>query len=131
MPSKLRGAECSTTGSAPPIDQQEHPTSGEGRLQFGQLIEQVVDSTFNHPHELPIAHVLARDDAPCASSSNWTIGLQLGPFGDCLPVAAQVVHDWRLRYPEFPEPVAKLKTALVWAWPDVEAWARATGRLKG
>jgi predicted DNA-binding transcriptional regulator AlpA len=41
-----------------------------------------------------------------------------------------VVHDWRRRHPEFPEPVAKLKTALVWDWAEVEAWARATGRLK-
>ena len=41
-----------------------------------------------------------------------------------------LVHDWRYRYPDFPEPVAKLKSALVWAWPDVEAWARKTGRLK-
>lgn len=43
---------------------------------------------------------------------------------------AQVVHDWRRRYPgEFPEPVAKLKQALVWNWPDVEVWARSTRRL--
>jgi len=41
-----------------------------------------------------------------------------------------VVHDWRYRYPDFPEPIAKLKTAMVWAWPDVEKWARATGRIK-
>lgn len=41
----------------------------------------------------------------------------------------QVVHDWRRRYPAFPEPVAHLRQALVWYWPDVEAWARATHRL--
>ncbi len=41
-----------------------------------------------------------------------------------------LVHDLRRRHPDFPEPVAKLKSALVWAWPDVEAWARKTGRLK-
>lgn len=40
----------------------------------------------------------------------------------------QVVHDWRRRHPEFPKPVASLKTALIWYWPDVEAWARSTGR---
>lgn len=39
-----------------------------------------------------------------------------------------VVHDWRRRHPDFPEPVARLKAGLVWAWPDVEKWARATGR---
>jgi predicted DNA-binding transcriptional regulator AlpA len=41
-----------------------------------------------------------------------------------------LVHDLRRRHSDFPEPVAKLKSALVWAWPDVEAWARKTGRLK-
>ena len=28
-----------------------------------------------------------------------------------------------------PPPVAELTSALVWHWPDVERWARATGRL--
>ncbi len=41
----------------------------------------------------------------------------------------QNVHKLRTRYADFPEPVASLKRAHVWAWPDVEAWARATGRL--
>lgn len=40
-----------------------------------------------------------------------------------------VVHDWRRRYPDFPEPVANLRQAMVWYWPDVERWAKATGRL--
>jgi hypothetical protein len=39
-----------------------------------------------------------------------------------------VVHDWRYRHPDFPQPVATLKVGLVWAWPDVEKWAKATGR---
>jgi hypothetical protein len=42
---------------------------------------------------------------------------------------AQNVHTIRRRDPSFPEPVAKLEAALVWAWPDVEAWAKRTGRL--
>jgi predicted DNA-binding transcriptional regulator AlpA len=41
----------------------------------------------------------------------------------------QVVHTWRRRYPDFPQPVGRLRQALVWAWPDVERWARKTGRL--
>ena len=41
---------------------------------------------------------------------------------------ASLVHDWRNRYPEFPEPVATLSAGLVWAWPDVAAWGKATGR---
>ena len=40
----------------------------------------------------------------------------------------QVVHSWRARHNDFPAPVAQLRTALVWYWPDVERWARATGR---
>ena len=42
---------------------------------------------------------------------------------------ASLVHDWKHRYDDFPEPVATLSAGLVWAWPDVEKWARATGRL--
>jgi hypothetical protein len=41
-----------------------------------------------------------------------------------------VVHDWHRRHRDFPEPVAKLQQAYVWAWPDVEQWAKSTGRLK-
>lgn len=41
----------------------------------------------------------------------------------------QTVHTWRRRYEDFPEPVARLKQALIWSWPDVEAWAKASGRL--
>jgi hypothetical protein len=39
------------------------------------------------------------------------------------------VHTLRKRDASFPQPVARLRTALVWAWPDVEKWARQTGRL--
>lgn len=42
---------------------------------------------------------------------------------------ATVVHDWRRRHPDFPQPVATLTMGLVWSWPDVEKWARKTGRL--
>ena len=42
----------------------------------------------------------------------------------------QVVHDWRRRHADFPSPVAVLRQAMVWHWPDVEAWARRTGRLR-
>ncbi len=42
---------------------------------------------------------------------------------------AETVHNWRRRHDDFPEPVAKLRRVLVWYWPDVEAWARRTGRL--
>lgn len=39
------------------------------------------------------------------------------------------VHTLRRRHSDFPAPVAVLRTAMVWAWPDVEKWARETGRL--
>jgi hypothetical protein len=40
-----------------------------------------------------------------------------------------VVNDWVRRYDTFPPPVATLSHFKVWSWPDVERWARATGRL--
>ncbi|MCZ7526594.1 MAG: DNA-binding protein [Acidimicrobiia bacterium] len=41
----------------------------------------------------------------------------------------QSVHLWRRRYPDFPEPVAKLTQGFVWDWRDVQRWARKTSRL--
>lgn len=41
----------------------------------------------------------------------------------------QSVHTLRKRYADFPEPVAQLRQAMVWSWPDIEKWARSTGRL--
>jgi hypothetical protein len=42
---------------------------------------------------------------------------------------ASLVHDWIRRGVGLPEPVTVLGSIRVWAWPDVEKWARATGRL--
>ena len=42
----------------------------------------------------------------------------------------QVVHDWRRRYPEFPQPVRRFGQYDVWLWPEVAAWAKQTGRLR-
>jgi hypothetical protein len=41
----------------------------------------------------------------------------------------QVVHDWRRRHPDFPAPIAVISRVGIWYWPDVERWARTTGRL--
>lgn len=41
----------------------------------------------------------------------------------------QVVHDWRRRHPDFPQPVAQFGGVNVWLWPEVRAWAKATKRL--
>jgi|TARA_Y100000031_G_C7914100_1_gene245211 predicted DNA-binding transcriptional regulator AlpA len=40
-----------------------------------------------------------------------------------------LIHDWRRRYPEFPEPVLTLKGTLIWDWKDIERWAKTTQRL--
>ncbi len=39
------------------------------------------------------------------------------------------VHTLRRRHPDFPQPVTKLRQAMVWDWNDVERWAKSTGRL--
>lgn len=46
-----------------------------------------------------------------------------------LGVGTSVVHDWRRRHADFPEPVLQLRMGLIWAWAAVERWAQATGRL--
>ena len=43
--------------------------------------------------------------------------------------STQTVRDWSRRHDDFPRPVATLTMGQVWAWPDVERWAKATGRL--
>jgi predicted DNA-binding transcriptional regulator AlpA len=40
----------------------------------------------------------------------------------------QMVHMWRRRDASFPKPIAELRQAMIWHWPDVETWAKATGR---
>ena len=51
-------------------------------------------------------------------------------IADRLGIAyVETIHNWRRRYADFPQPVAQLRQALIWSWPDVEAWAKATGRL--
>jgi predicted DNA-binding transcriptional regulator AlpA len=61
--------------------------------------------------------------------------MDLGP-GSCEIIAQrlvvtrpQVVHEWRRRHADFPEPVASLKTTLIWSLAEIEAWAKKTGRL--
>lgn len=41
----------------------------------------------------------------------------------------EIVYAWRRRYPDFPPPATRLRIGYVWSWPDVERWARETGRL--
>jgi predicted DNA-binding transcriptional regulator AlpA len=51
-------------------------------------------------------------------------------IADRLGIARQSVHQLARRHADFPQPVATLRQAMVWNWPDVERWARATGRLR-
>ena len=44
---------------------------------------------------------------------------------------AEGVHTWRRRHADFPEPVARLRQAMIWYWPDVEKWAHSNGRDRG
>jgi uncharacterized protein YjcR len=54
-----------------------------------------------------------------------------------LRVTKNTLRSWRRRglldadqtRRDFPEPIASLRGADVWDWREVEAWARATGRL--
>lgn len=39
-----------------------------------------------------------------------------------------VVNTWRRRHADFPEPLVDLYHGRLWAWPDVDMWARRTGR---
>jgi predicted DNA-binding transcriptional regulator AlpA len=42
----------------------------------------------------------------------------------------QTVHTWRRRHADFPAPVAVLKQAMVWSWPDVQEWVAQRGQDK-
>jgi predicted DNA-binding transcriptional regulator AlpA len=50
-------------------------------------------------------------------------------IGQRLGIDRRSVHQLRRRHDDFPEPIAQLESALVWSWPDIERWSRATGRL--
>jgi len=51
-------------------------------------------------------------------------------IADLLDVARpQVIHEWRRRHPDFPEPVTTLSMGNLWSWAEVKRWAIDTGRL--
>ena len=53
-----------------------------------------------------------------------------GEIADLLGVNPGVVRDWRTRDLGFPEPIKRLTMGSLWSWPEVERWAKATGRLE-
>jgi hypothetical protein len=42
----------------------------------------------------------------------------------------QMVHEWRRRHNDFPQPIAQLLMGMIWDWKDIEVWARKTKRMK-
>lgn len=42
----------------------------------------------------------------------------------------QVIHDWRLRYSDFPKPVVDREALLLWEWSRVLSWAEANGKVR-
>jgi len=42
---------------------------------------------------------------------------------------SRVIHVWRGRHTDFPEPITRLKTAMIWCRLDVEKWAVQSGRF--
>jgi predicted DNA-binding transcriptional regulator AlpA len=41
-----------------------------------------------------------------------------------------VVHNWRSRHSDFPEPILVLKAGIFWDWNEIEEWIRKTNRMK-
>jgi hypothetical protein len=52
----------------------------------------------------------------------------LAEIADRLGVKRQTAAVWRTRK-VLPEPSWTVSGAPAWNWPDIEAWARSTGRL--
>lgn len=41
----------------------------------------------------------------------------------------ETVSNFVVRYPEFPKALGMWGRTRLWNWPDVEQWAKSTGRL--
>jgi len=54
----------------------------------------------------------------------------VGPaeIGDLLRIEPNTVNVWKVRHPDFPTPVRRLKTGDVWDVREVQNWAEKTGR---
>ena len=58
----------------------------------------------------------------------WVEPVGVKEVAERLRVQANTVHAWRKRG-RLPEPKGTAGGDPLWDWPDIEAWARATGRL--
>lgn len=74
-----------------------------------------------------VQHLRSRVVNPRALDPEQLVGA--AEIAQRLGVVRDTVHLWRRRHADFPAPVAELEQAMVWYWPDVEAWAKASGRL--
>lgn len=54
----------------------------------------------------------------------------VGPaeIGELLGVDANTVNVWKVRHPQFPAPVRRLRSGDIWDRREVIAWATATSR---
>lgn len=53
----------------------------------------------------------------------------LREIADATSVGTTAVANWRVRYEDFPQPVAELYMGPVFWWPHVELWLRRNDRL--
>jgi hypothetical protein len=67
--------------------------------------------------------------APKSAPSVASIPVGAAEIAERLRVKPQTVHAWRQRR-LLPEPRWVVSGQPAWDWVDVEAWARATGRLR-
>ena len=63
--------------------------------------------------------------APLVELSELITG---GELARRLAISRQRMHQLRESDPAFPPALGKVGHAFVWRWPDVQAWARRTGR---
>lgn len=54
----------------------------------------------------------------------------VGPaeIGELLGVDANTINVWKVRHPQFPAPVRRLRSGDIWDKREVIAWATETGR---
>ncbi len=54
----------------------------------------------------------------------------VGPaeIGELLSVDANTVNVWKVRHPDFPTPVRRLRSGDLWDRREIIEWARSTGR---
>lgn len=54
----------------------------------------------------------------------------VGPaeIGELLGVDSNTVNVWKVRHPQFPQPVRRLRSGDIWDRREIIAWATATGR---